>query len=66
VLKKNKEKYQKIPQNQLEELAKQRNKIKLNAVLEPGMKFPHNDFLLTKTVKNLLIEDNRVYFYELM
>ena len=60
MIKKNAEKYQKLPQYQLEELAKTRNKLKLNAVLEPGMKLPNKYFLLTKICKNLVIDDKRV------
>lgn len=63
MIKKNADKYQKLPQSQLEELAKSRNKLKLNAVLEPGMKLPNKDFLLTKSCKNLVIDDKRVYYF---
>lgn len=42
-------------------MAKNRNKLKLSVVLEPGIKLPNNDFLLNKVSKNLLIEDKRVY-----
>ena len=62
VISKNSEKYQKIPQTQLEDIAKNRNKLKLNVVLEPGIKLPNNDFFLNKTCKHLLIEYKRVFF----
>lgn len=62
VIKKNNEKYNKISANYLEEIAKTKNKMKLN-ILEPGIKFPNNDLLLVKPSKHLVIEDKKVYLY---